>query len=161
MPTIAAETPRRAAGRGPRIRQAASEWQKPTCVVDGRMLEFCIRELLNKSSLRRMAVLRPLKVVIENYPEGQSEDSKRQPSRRSRAGTRRIAFGRELYIEQDDSWKIRRRVFPPLAGHRSAVCVTPISSNAPKSSRMPPARSSTALHLRSRDQGGNAPDGRR
>jgi glutaminyl-tRNA synthetase len=43
-------------------------------VVDVGMLEFCIRELLNKSALRRMAVLRPLKTVIENYPEGKSEE---------------------------------------------------------------------------------------
>src|SRR5436190_706094 len=46
---------------------------KANSVVDVGMLEFCIRELLNKSALRRMAVLRPLKVVIENYPEGQIE----------------------------------------------------------------------------------------
>src|SRR5437588_10423821 len=47
---------------------------KANSVVDVGMLEFCIRELLNKTSLRRMAVLRPLKVVIENYPEGQVEE---------------------------------------------------------------------------------------
>jgi len=47
---------------------------KANSVVDVGMLEFCIRELLNKSSLRRMAVLRPLKVVITNYPEGSSEE---------------------------------------------------------------------------------------
>src|SRR5881227_2174990 len=47
---------------------------KANSVVDVGMLEFCIRELLNKSALRRMAVLRPLKVVIENYPEGQAEE---------------------------------------------------------------------------------------
>ena len=76
---------------------------KANSVVDVGMLEFCIREHLNKTSLRRMAVLRPLKVVIENYPEGQSEELEavNHPDDPA-AGTRKIAFGRELYIERDD-----------------------------------------------------------
>jgi len=76
---------------------------KANSVVDVGMLEFCIRELLNKSALRGMAVLRPLKVVIENYPEGQTEELEavNHPDDPT-AGTRRIAFGRELYIERDD-----------------------------------------------------------
>jgi glutaminyl-tRNA synthetase len=76
---------------------------KANSVVDVGMLEFCIRELLNKTAERRMAVLRPLKVVIENYPEGQVEELEavNHPDNPD-AGTRRIAFGRELYIEQDD-----------------------------------------------------------
>jgi glutaminyl-tRNA synthetase len=76
---------------------------KANSIVDVGMLEFCIRELLNKTALRRMAVLRPLKVVIENYPEGQTEEIEavNHPDDPT-AGTRRIAFGRELYIERDD-----------------------------------------------------------
>jgi len=76
---------------------------KANSVVDVGMLEFCIRELLNKTALRRMAVLRPLKVVIENYPEGRTEELEaiNHPDDPA-AGTRKIAFGRELYIEQDD-----------------------------------------------------------
>ena len=76
---------------------------KANSVVDVGMLEFCIREVLNRTSQRRMAVLRPLKVVIENYPEGQSEELEaiNHPDD-PEAGTRKIAFGRELYIEQDD-----------------------------------------------------------
>src|ERR1700710_390965 len=76
---------------------------KANSVVDVGMLEFCIREHLNKTSLRRMAVLRPLKVVIENYPEGKTEELEaiNHPDDPS-AGTRHIAFGRELYIERDD-----------------------------------------------------------
>ena len=76
---------------------------KANSVVDVGMLEFCIREELNRTALRRMAVLRPLKVVIENYPEGQVEELEaiNHPDDPS-AGTRKIAFGRELYIEQDD-----------------------------------------------------------
>jgi glutaminyl-tRNA synthetase len=67
------------------------------------MLEFSIREALNKTALRRMAVLRPLKVVIENYPEGKTEDldAANHPDN-PEAGTRKIKFSRELYIEQDD-----------------------------------------------------------
>jgi glutaminyl-tRNA synthetase len=76
---------------------------KANSVVDVNMLEFSIRECLNKTALRRMAVLRPLKVVIENYPEGQIEEIEavNHPDDPA-AGTRRIAFGRELYIERDD-----------------------------------------------------------
>jgi glutaminyl-tRNA synthetase len=76
---------------------------KANSVVDVGMLEFSIREILNRTAQRRMAVLRPLKVVIENYPEGQSEELEaiNHPDDPA-AGTRRIAFGRELYIEQDD-----------------------------------------------------------
>jgi glutaminyl-tRNA synthetase len=76
---------------------------KANSIVDVGMLEFCIREILNRTAQRRMAVLRPLKVVIENYPEGASEelDAINHPDDPA-AGTRKIAFGRELYIEQDD-----------------------------------------------------------
>src|SRR5580698_2360762 len=76
---------------------------KANSVVDVGMLEFSIREHLNKTAQRRMAVLRPLKVVIENYSEGGSEELEavNHPEDAS-AGTRRIRFGRELYIERDD-----------------------------------------------------------
>ena len=76
---------------------------KANSMVDVGMFEFSIREALNKSAQRRMAVLRPLKVVIENYPEGQTEelDAINHPDDPS-AGTRKIRFGREIYIEQED-----------------------------------------------------------
>src|SRR5579872_3340564 len=76
---------------------------KANSIVDVGMLEFCIREVLNQTSLRRMAVLRPLKVVIENYPEGRVEeiDAINHPDDPN-CGTRRVAFSRELYIERDD-----------------------------------------------------------
>jgi glutaminyl-tRNA synthetase len=76
---------------------------KANSVVDVNMLEFSIREILNKTAQRRMAVLRPLKIVIENYPEGEAEEIEavNHPDDPT-AGTRRIAFGRELYIERDD-----------------------------------------------------------
>jgi glutaminyl-tRNA synthetase len=76
---------------------------KANSVVDIAMFDHSVREALNKSAQRRMAVLRPLKVVIENYPEGQSEELEavNHPDDPA-AGTRKIRFGRELYIEQDD-----------------------------------------------------------
>jgi glutaminyl-tRNA synthetase len=76
---------------------------KANSVVDVAMFEHSIREVLNKTAVRRMAVLRPLKVVLENYPEGQSEELEavNHPDDPA-AGTRKIRFGRELYIERDD-----------------------------------------------------------
>ncbi|MCX6646870.1 MAG: glutamine--tRNA ligase/YqeY domain fusion protein [bacterium] len=72
-------------------------------LVDIAMLEHCLREELNMSAPRYMAVLRPLKVVITNFPEGQVEhlDAVNNPEDLS-AGTRTIPFSREIYIEQDD-----------------------------------------------------------
>jgi len=76
---------------------------KANSVVDAGMLDFCVREVLNKKAPRRMAVLRPLKVVIENYPEGEVEelDALNHPDDPA-AGSRKLKFGRELYIERDD-----------------------------------------------------------
>lgn len=76
---------------------------KANSLVDLGVLEFSIREVLNKTAQRRMAVLRPLKVVIENYPEGQSEELEavNHPDNPA-AGTRMVRFGREIFIEQDD-----------------------------------------------------------
>src|SRR3954447_25961559 len=72
-------------------------------LVDVGMFEAAVRDVLNRTAPRRMAVLRPLKLVIENYPEGQTEelDAVNHPDDAS-AGSRKIKFGRELYIEQDD-----------------------------------------------------------
>ena len=76
---------------------------KANSTVDAGMFEFSVREALNKSSPRRMAVLRPLKVVIENYPEGKIEELEavNHPDDPA-AGVRKIKFGRELFIEQED-----------------------------------------------------------
>ncbi len=76
---------------------------KANSIVDIAMLEHSLRDELNKTAPRVMAVLRPLRVVIENYPEGQTEwleaiNNPEDPS----AGTRLVPFSRELYIEQDD-----------------------------------------------------------
>jgi glutaminyl-tRNA synthetase len=76
---------------------------KADSTVDMALLEFCIREDLNKHAPRVMAVLRPLKVVITNYPEGKVEelDAVNNPEDLS-AGTRKVPFSRVIYIEKDD-----------------------------------------------------------
>jgi len=72
-------------------------------ITDVAVLEHAIREDLNKRSLRRLAVLRPIKVVITNFPEGKTEelDAVNNPEDES-AGKRKVPFSRELFIEQDD-----------------------------------------------------------
>ena len=88
-------------------------------VVDMALMEHCARDELNKIALRRMAVLNPLKVVIENYPEGQSEEleainNPEDPA----AGTRKVPFSRELYIERDDFMEEPPKKFFRLAPGR-------------------------------------------
>jgi glutaminyl-tRNA synthetase len=81
-------------------------------VIDVAQLEACIREDLNKRAPRRMAVLRPLRVVLTNYPEGQVEevDVINNPEDELE-GTRKVPFSRVLYIEQDDFQEIPRKKF--------------------------------------------------
>jgi glutaminyl-tRNA synthetase len=83
-------------------------------VIELARLEFEIREHLNKTALRRMAVLRPLKMVIENYPEGAGEelDAINNPEDAS-AGARKVPFARELWIEREDFAET-----PPKGFHR-------------------------------------------
>src|SRR5919109_2331519 len=76
---------------------------KRNSTVDIAMLEHCLREDLNKRASRVMAVLRPLKVVLENYPEGQVEELEAVNNPEDPAmGSRKVPFSRVLYIEQDD-----------------------------------------------------------
>src|SRR5665648_1027919 len=76
---------------------------KSNSVVDIALLEYCIREDLNRRAPRVMAVLRPLRVVIDNYPENQVEmlEAENNPEN-TEMGTRQIPFSREIYIEQED-----------------------------------------------------------
>jgi glutaminyl-tRNA synthetase len=76
---------------------------KANSTIDIAMLEYCVRQDLNKHAPRRMAVLHPLKVVLTNYPEGQVEelDAVNNPEDPD-AGTRKVPFSRVLYIEQED-----------------------------------------------------------
>lgn len=85
-------------------------------LVDIGVLEFCVREQLNKTANRVMAVLDPVKVILTNYPEGQSEvlmaDNNTEDEN---AGTRELTFGRELYIERDDFMEDAPKKFFRLA----------------------------------------------
>ncbi len=76
---------------------------KMDSIIEIAVLENSIREELNKTAPRAMAVLRPIKVIITNYPEGKAEalDAINNPEDPS-AGTRKVTFGRELYIERED-----------------------------------------------------------
>lgn len=87
--------------------------------VEYSFLEACVRERLNKAADRRMAVLKPLKVVITNYESGQSEmlDAVNNPEDET-AGTRKVPFSRELYIERDDFMEEPPKKFFRLAPGR-------------------------------------------
>lgn len=85
-------------------------------IIDVGLLEFCVREDLNKKATRVMAVLDPLKMIIENYPEGKTEmlttDNNTEDEN---AGTRAIPFSRELFIEADDFMETPEKKFFRLA----------------------------------------------
>ncbi|MBT3926373.1 MAG: glutamine--tRNA ligase/YqeY domain fusion protein [Rhodospirillaceae bacterium] len=87
--------------------------------VEIALLEHCVRELLNKTAERRMAVLKPLKVVIENWPEGETDELEaiNNPNDES-AGTRRINFSGEIFIERDDFMEEPAKKFFRLAPGR-------------------------------------------
>ena len=136
---------------------------KANSVVDAAILDFSIREHLNKTAPRRMAVLRPLKIVIENYPEGKTEELEavNHPDDPA-AGTRRIRFGRELLIERDDFMENPPKKFFRLSlgaevRLRYAYFITcrEVVKNA--------AGEVVALHCvyDPATKGGNAPDGRK
>ncbi|MBQ2912043.1 MAG: glutamine--tRNA ligase/YqeY domain fusion protein [Clostridia bacterium] len=87
---------------------------KTYSVVDYSLLEFCVRDYLNTNAERAMAVLKPLKVVIENYPEGKIEEvSVEINPNKPELGSRKVTFSRELYIEADDFTEV-----PPKGYHR-------------------------------------------
>jgi glutaminyl-tRNA synthetase len=85
-------------------------------LIDVGLLEFCVREHLNKTSLRRMVVMDPLKVVITNYEEGRTEivTSENNPEDPA-TGHREIPFSRELYIEQEDFMEVPSKKYFRLA----------------------------------------------
>ena len=80
---------------------------KANSVIDYALLESCVRDELNRNAERAMAVLRPLKVVIDNYPEGVTEEIEveRNPNK-PELGTRKIKFSRNIYIEEDDFMEV-------------------------------------------------------
>ncbi len=131
--------------------------------VELELLEHCIREVLNRKAERRMAVLRPLKVVIENYPEGEGErleaiNNPEDPA----AGTREVPFSRELYIERDDFMEDPPRKFYRLAPGREvrlryAYFITCREVVKDAAGEIVELRCTYDPATR----GGNAPDGRR
>ncbi|MEJ0019184.1 MAG: glutamine--tRNA ligase/YqeY domain fusion protein [Acetobacteraceae bacterium] len=92
---------------------------KSNSVSEIAAFDHAIREMLNRVALRRMAVLRPLKLVIENWPEGHTEtlDAINNPEDAS-AGSRSVTFGREIYIERDDFMENPPKKFFRLAPGR-------------------------------------------
>ncbi len=126
-------------------------------------LEFSVREHLNRVAERRMAVLRPLKVVIENYPEGEVEelDAINNPEDEA-AGTRKVPFSREIYIERDDFMEDAPKKFFRLSQGREVrlryayfVTCTDVIKDA--DGRVVELRCSYDPATR----GGDAPDGRK
>ncbi len=137
---------------------------KADSIVDIKLLEHCVREDLNKHSPRVMAVLRPLRVVIENYPEGQTEEleavnNPEDPG----AGTRKVAFSRVLHIEKEDFMESPPKKFYRLAPGREVrlryayfvKCVDVVKDE----------RTGGVIELRCtydpQTRGGDAPDGRK
>ena len=131
--------------------------------VDAAMLEHCIRDSLNQTSMRRMAVLRPLKLVIENYPVGQVEEfqSANNPQDES-AGTRVVPFSREIWIERDDFMEDAPKKFFRLSPGRevrlrSAYFVTCTEVIKDAAGEVKELRCTYDPETR----GANAPDGRK
>ncbi len=136
---------------------------KADSVVDYGLLEACVRDNLNANAPRAMAVLRPLKVIIDNYPEGQSEtiDVELHPDH-PEMGTRKVTFSREIYVEQDDFMaepvKKYFRLFPGNEVRlKSAYFVTCTGYEADDDGNI------TCLHCTydPESKGGNSPDGRK
>jgi glutaminyl-tRNA synthetase len=132
-------------------------------VIDVGLLEHCVREDLNHAAPRAMAVLRPLKLVLTNYPEGQSEDMDMVNHPDNPAlGTRRVPFSREIYIERDDFLEDPPKKFFRLAPGREVrlrnaylvTCTEVIKNGAGE-----------IIELRGTydpaTRGGDAPDGRK
>ncbi len=135
---------------------------KANSVVDAAMLDFSIREVLNRTAERRMAVLKPLKVVIENYPEGKTEELDAVNHPDNPADTRKVTFGRELYVEADDFMENPPKKFFRLSVGREVrlryayfITCREVVKNA----------AGEVIELRCTydpaTRGGNAPDGRK
>jgi len=163
MPTLAAMRRRGVPPEAIRDFVRRSGITKVNSVAEFAAFEHSIREVLNRTAPRRMAVLRPLKLVIENYPEGRTEvlnaiNNPEDPA----AGTRPITFGRELYIERDDFMENPPKKFFRLSPGREVrlrygyfiTCSAAVKNKAGE-----------VVELRCTydpaTRGGNAPDGRK
>jgi glutaminyl-tRNA synthetase len=119
MPTICGIRRRGYPARAIRDFAAMIGVAKRDGVVDVAMLEHCVRDVLNREALRRFAVLRPLKVVLENYPEGREEELEAVNNHEDPgAGRRKVGFSRTLYIEREDFMEEPPRKFYRLAPGR-------------------------------------------
>ncbi len=87
--------------------------QKRENIIDFSLLEFCVREHLNKTAVRRMAVLDPVKLIITNYPEGETEmlEGENNPEADGGGGTRSLPFSKELWIEREDFMEVPAKKF--------------------------------------------------
>lgn len=137
---------------------------KANSVVDLGLLEHCLREDLNKRALRYMAVLRPLKVVIANYPEGQVEEfeTENNPEDPS-AGTRTVHFSRVIYIERDDFMEDPPKKFFRLAPGREVRLKSAYYITCQDVVKDPATGEIVELHCTydPLSRGGATPDGRR
>ena len=137
---------------------------KRASLVDIAMLEFAVRDELNTTAPRVMSVLRPLKVVIENYPEDQVEyfDAPYLPDDPEKMGYRKVPFCRELWVEQSDFMEEPFRKFWRLAPGREVrlrwaylvTCTGIVKNDAGEVSEI-------RCTYDPETRGGNAPDGRR
>jgi glutaminyl-tRNA synthetase len=163
MPTLSGLRRRGYPPEGLRVFAERIGLAKRDSVVEIEMLEHCVREVLNREAPRRMAVLQPLKLVIENYPEGQVEelDAVNNPEDES-AGTRKVPFSRELYVEREDFMEDPPKKFFRLAPGREvrlryAYFVTCREVVKDSSGQVVELRCTYDPATR----GGDAPDGRR
>lgn len=136
---------------------------KVNSVVDFAFLEYCLREDLNEHAQRAMAVLRPIKLIIDNYPEGATEefDVENNPKDEN-AGTRKVSFSRELWIESEDFMEVPApkyfRLFPGNEVRlKSAYVVKCVSCDHDAEGNV------TAVHCTydPESRGGNTTDGRK
>jgi len=136
---------------------------KTESVVDMALLEHCLREDLNRTSPRVMAVLQPLKVVIDNYPEGLAEEMEAVNNPEDpAAGTRKVPFSREIYIERDDFMEAPPHKFYRLAPGREVrlryayfiTCVDVVKDAGGEVAELHCAYDPAT-------RGGDAPDGRK
>lgn len=137
---------------------------KVDSTIDLALLEHCLREDLNKRSPRVMGVLRPLKMVIDNYPEGQVEemDAVNNPEDAA-AGTRKVPFSRVLYIEQDDFREDPPRKYFRLAPGREVRLRYGYFVTCTGFEKDPETGEVVELHCTydPATRGGDAPDGRK
>jgi len=136
---------------------------KANSVIDFSLLEHCVREDLNKNAPRAMAVLRPLKLIIDNYPEGKVENIEVEINpERPEMGTRMVEFSREIYIEEDDFMiEAPKKYFRLTPGRevrlKSAYYVTCVDYKTDENGKV------TEVHCTydPETRGGDSPDGRK